>query len=64
MENEATSAGLRLRPRKTGGGWDWKHLREDEAHESLTGFWSLVEQLPVSRLSYRNADELTRYENH
>ncbi|KAJ6628218.1 hypothetical protein B0H10DRAFT_1778519, partial [Mycena sp. CBHHK59/15] len=60
MENEATSAGLRLQPRQTGGGWNWTHLREDEAHDSLTGFWSLFESLPVSRLSYRNAEEVTR----
>ncbi|KAJ7455894.1 hypothetical protein FB451DRAFT_640172 [Mycena latifolia] len=60
MENEATSAGLRLRSRETGGGWNWQVLRDDKPHDSMSPGWSLVEKLPITRLSYKNADELTR----
>ncbi|KAJ7140871.1 hypothetical protein C8R44DRAFT_603922, partial [Mycena epipterygia] len=52
MENEATSAGLRLRPRPTGGAWNLEDLREDEMHESLTGAWWALEHLPLTRLSF------------
>ncbi|KAF8160440.1 hypothetical protein K438DRAFT_1859750, partial [Mycena galopus ATCC 62051] len=60
MENEATSAGLRLRPRKTGGAWNWSDLRNDKAHESLSALWWPVELLPVTHLSFKNATDVTR----
>ncbi|KAJ7683886.1 hypothetical protein B0H17DRAFT_1073503, partial [Mycena rosella] len=59
MENEAASAGLRLRPRKTGGAWNWKDLRNDKAYESLTVLWRPVELLPVKRLSFKDATDVT-----
>ncbi|KAJ7686775.1 hypothetical protein B0H17DRAFT_939989, partial [Mycena rosella] len=59
MENEAASAGLRLRPRKTGGAWNWKDLRNDKTHESLTVLWRPVELLPVKRLSFKDAIDVT-----
>ncbi|KAJ7749715.1 hypothetical protein B0H16DRAFT_1319067 [Mycena metata] len=64
MENEATSAGLKLQPRPTGGGWNWDDLRDDTGHDSMSLLWSMVEQLPIARLSYKNADEVTRYVPH
>ncbi|KAJ6473496.1 hypothetical protein DFH09DRAFT_1266640, partial [Mycena vulgaris] len=60
MENEATSAGLRLRTRETGGAWNWKVLRDDKPHHSMTPGWSIVEAIPFKRLTYRNAGEATR----
>ncbi|KAJ6596221.1 hypothetical protein DFH09DRAFT_1024082, partial [Mycena vulgaris] len=60
MENEAASAGLRLRPRKTGGGWNWNDLRNDKTHESLNMFWRPIEVLPMTRLSFKDATDVTR----
>ncbi|KAJ7107085.1 hypothetical protein C8R44DRAFT_324052 [Mycena epipterygia] len=61
MENEATSAGLRLHPRTTGGAWNLEDLRKDDMHESLTGAWWALEHLPLSRLSFKTAQDVTRY---
>ncbi|KAJ7135227.1 hypothetical protein C8R43DRAFT_1089511 [Mycena crocata] len=61
MENEAMSAGLRLRPRKTGGAWNWNDLRNDKTHESLNAVWRPVEVLPIKRLSFKNATDVTSY---
>ncbi|KAJ7146823.1 hypothetical protein C8R44DRAFT_598936 [Mycena epipterygia] len=62
MENEATSAGLRLRPRTTGGAWNVEDLRtKDDVHESLTGAWRALEYLPLTRLSFNTAHAVTRY---
>ncbi|KAJ7146806.1 hypothetical protein C8R44DRAFT_583315, partial [Mycena epipterygia] len=53
MENEASSAGLRLRPRTTGGAWNLEDLRtKDDVHESLTGAWRVLEYLPLAHLSF------------
>ncbi|KAF7366783.1 WD40 repeat-like protein [Mycena sanguinolenta] len=61
MENEATSAGLRLKPRADGGRWKTSDLKQCSTHESLKGFfWRLVEHLPLKRLTYQNHEELTR----
>ncbi|KAJ7512833.1 hypothetical protein B0H11DRAFT_1698006 [Mycena galericulata] len=60
MENEATSAGLRLKPRASGGAWKMSELGQDDVHESLRGFWRLIEHFPVKRLSFKNPTELTR----
>ncbi|KAJ7104622.1 hypothetical protein C8R44DRAFT_858766 [Mycena epipterygia] len=59
MENEATSAGLRLDPRLEGGVWDIEDLREDPVHESLTGPWRALEHLPLTRLSFNTAQDVT-----
>ncbi|KAJ7453506.1 hypothetical protein FB451DRAFT_1050156 [Mycena latifolia] len=59
MENEATYAGLRLRTRETGGGWNWDILRNDKPSDSMSRAWSVFEKVPVKRLSYKNADEFT-----
>ncbi|KAJ7860188.1 hypothetical protein B0H13DRAFT_1639652, partial [Mycena leptocephala] len=61
MENEATSAGLRLRPRETGGAWNIEDLRRDAVNESLKGGWWALEYLPLTRLSFNTAQEVTRY---
>ncbi|KAJ7485650.1 hypothetical protein FB451DRAFT_1027683 [Mycena latifolia] len=61
MENEATLAGLRLRPRAAGNAWNMSDLRTDDVHESLKGFWKLVEHLPVRRLSYKDPEEIVKY---
>ncbi|KAJ6632380.1 hypothetical protein B0H10DRAFT_2159626 [Mycena sp. CBHHK59/15] len=65
METESTSAGLRLRPRKAKDAihWNWTQLRNEDAHESLSKFWWLIELLPIKRLSYRDADTTTRYDS-
>ncbi|KAJ7694671.1 hypothetical protein B0H17DRAFT_931628, partial [Mycena rosella] len=60
MENEATLAGLRLRPRTDGGAWNMMDLEKDHMHESLKGGWWLLEGLPWSHLSFKTAEELTR----
>ncbi|KAJ7146836.1 hypothetical protein C8R44DRAFT_600241, partial [Mycena epipterygia] len=61
MENEATTAGLRLRPRTTGGAWNVEDLRtKDDVHESLTGAWRTLEYLPLTRLSFNTAHTVTR----
>ncbi|KAJ6474565.1 hypothetical protein DFH09DRAFT_889375, partial [Mycena vulgaris] len=53
MENEATTAGLHLRPRHTGGAWDWDKLQREGPQESLTGpFWWFMETLPLTRPNY------------
>ncbi|KAJ6560510.1 hypothetical protein DFH09DRAFT_921570 [Mycena vulgaris] len=53
MENEATTAGLHLRPRDTGGAWDWDKLQREGPQESLTGpFWWFMETLPLTRPNY------------
>ncbi|KAJ7450782.1 hypothetical protein FB451DRAFT_1146090, partial [Mycena latifolia] len=59
MENEATSAGLRLRARPAGGAWNMADLQKDDLHESLTSGWKPLEYLPLTRLSYRTPDDLT-----
>ncbi|KAJ7488829.1 hypothetical protein FB451DRAFT_1024522, partial [Mycena latifolia] len=60
MENEATSAGLRLKPRPSGGSWQMSELLKDNRHESLRGFWRFMEHLPLKRLTYKKLDEVTR----
>jgi hypothetical protein len=61
MENEAESAGLRLRPRETGGAWNLEELKQLDLRESLKGFWwSMAEYLPLTHLSFKTADGLTR----
>ncbi|KAJ7430132.1 hypothetical protein B0H11DRAFT_2139665, partial [Mycena galericulata] len=51
MENEATAAGLRLRPRgETGGAWNLEDLQKHDA----------LECLPLTRLSFKTAKEVTR----
>jgi len=61
MENEAESAGLRLRPRETGGAWNLDELKQLGLHESLKGFWwSLAEYLPLKHLSFKTANAVTR----
>ncbi|KAJ6570950.1 hypothetical protein DFH09DRAFT_916844, partial [Mycena vulgaris] len=60
MENEATSAGLRLRPRAAGGRWNMSELHQDDVHESLQGFWQLIEHIPLKRLTYKDPDGVTR----
>jgi hypothetical protein len=61
MENEAASAGLRLKPRENGGRWKLEELREDHGHESLQGFWWwLMEHLPIKHLTYNDPHEATR----
>jgi hypothetical protein len=59
MENEATSAGLRLSRRESGGGWDWDILRADKPHNSMSRVWSIVEWIPFKRLTFKNAEEFT-----
>ncbi|KAJ7450761.1 hypothetical protein FB451DRAFT_973805, partial [Mycena latifolia] len=59
MENEAASAGLRLRARPAGGAWNMADLQKDDLHESLTNGWKPLEYLPLTRLSYRTPDDLT-----
>jgi hypothetical protein len=59
MENEATLAGLRLRPRTAGGVWNMADLQKDDLHESLTGTWPALEYLPLNRLSYSPDQNLT-----
>ncbi|KAJ7503219.1 hypothetical protein B0H11DRAFT_1853386, partial [Mycena galericulata] len=59
MENEATAAGLRLRARETGGAWNLDDLRKDHVHESLTTGWKALEYLPLERLSFKTAKEVT-----
>ncbi|KAJ7463743.1 hypothetical protein FB451DRAFT_459560 [Mycena latifolia] len=60
MENEATSAGLRLKPRPSGGSWQMSELLKDNRHESLRGFWRFMEHLPLKRLTCKKLDEVTR----
>ncbi|KAJ7626554.1 hypothetical protein DFH06DRAFT_1007420, partial [Mycena polygramma] len=60
MENEATSAGLRLKPQTDGGAWKMSELTEANLHESLKGPWWLGECIPVRHLSYRSPEKLTR----
>ncbi|KAJ7458633.1 hypothetical protein B0H11DRAFT_1737709, partial [Mycena galericulata] len=61
MENEATAAGLRLRPRgETGGAWNLEDLQKHDVHESLTTGWKALECLPLTRLSFKTAKEVTR----
>ncbi|KAJ7641243.1 hypothetical protein FB45DRAFT_354053 [Roridomyces roridus] len=60
MENEASAAGLRLRPRKSGGAWNWNDLRNDKTYESLTPAWWPLEFFSISRRSFKNAQDLTR----
>ncbi|KAJ7785330.1 hypothetical protein DFH07DRAFT_907963, partial [Mycena maculata] len=57
MENEATAAGLRLKPRDGGGVWKVEDLRKDDVHESLTDSWKPLEYLPLTHLSFRTPDE-------
>ncbi|KAJ6526277.1 hypothetical protein DFH09DRAFT_995913 [Mycena vulgaris] len=60
MENEAASAGLRLRPRATSGGaWNMADLQKDDLHQSLAGIWWALEYCPLTRLSYKMAEDLT-----
>ncbi|KAJ7634991.1 hypothetical protein FB45DRAFT_977865 [Roridomyces roridus] len=59
MENEAISAGLRLRPRVAGGAWNMEHLQDDYLHESLTWVWKPLEYLPLTHLSFETADKST-----
>jgi len=62
MENEAELAGLRLRPRETGGAWNLEELKRANLRESLKGFWwSLLEYCPVTHLSFETADGVTRW---
>ncbi|KAJ6564867.1 hypothetical protein DFH09DRAFT_894391, partial [Mycena vulgaris] len=66
MENEATSAGLYLEPRDTGG-WNWDALKSDRPNESLTGlFWWFLEKLPLTRSTYnvRKPEETTCWPPH
>ncbi|KAJ6528316.1 hypothetical protein DFH09DRAFT_935278, partial [Mycena vulgaris] len=59
MENEATTAGLHLRPRHTGGAWDWDKLQREGPQESLTGpFWWFMETLPLTRPNYNTRPHL------
>ena len=62
MENEAESAGLRLRPRReTGGGWNLDELKQSRLYESVKGlWWPLAEYLPLKRLSFKTPNEVTR----
>jgi len=61
MENEAELAGLRLRPRETGGAWNLDELKHLGLHESLKGFlWSAAECLPLKHLSFKTANAVTR----
>ncbi|KAJ7430246.1 hypothetical protein B0H11DRAFT_1764998, partial [Mycena galericulata] len=56
MENEATSAGLHLQPRKEV--WKWDAIKQDEPIESLKGpFWWFLEKIRLSRSTY-NVDKL------
>ncbi|KAJ7499779.1 hypothetical protein FB451DRAFT_1358840 [Mycena latifolia] len=59
MENEASSAGLRLRPQPTGGAWNMGDLKKDDVHESLTSVWQPLEYLPLSRLSFKTPQDVT-----
>jgi len=62
MENEAELAGLRLRPRETGGAWNLEELKKADLRESLKGFgWRLLEYCPVTHLSFETADGVTRW---
>ena len=61
MENEAESAGLRLRPQETGGAWNLEELQNVKLDEALMGFWwSLLEWCPVKHLSFKTPDEVTK----
>ncbi|KAJ7097706.1 hypothetical protein C8R44DRAFT_859850 [Mycena epipterygia] len=60
MENEATLAGLRLLPRKSGGAWETRDLRKKDIHKSLKGVWWPLEYLPLSRLSFKTPHKVTR----
>ncbi|KAJ7847939.1 hypothetical protein B0H14DRAFT_2307890, partial [Mycena olivaceomarginata] len=56
MENEATSAGLHLRPRVEV--WKWEEIKRDKPIESLKGlFWWFLESIPLPRSTY-NVDKL------
>ncbi|KAJ6570952.1 hypothetical protein DFH09DRAFT_916783, partial [Mycena vulgaris] len=61
MENEAKSAGLRLKPRpQTGDSWNISELEKGAVHESLKGFWRFMELWPLKRLTYKDDKAVTR----
>ncbi|KAJ7079040.1 hypothetical protein C8R43DRAFT_910220 [Mycena crocata] len=59
MENEATTAGLRLGPPKPGGEWETTDLTQNDMHESLRCFWKLPEYLPLKHSSYKPGQKAT-----
>ncbi|KAJ7499769.1 hypothetical protein FB451DRAFT_1118880, partial [Mycena latifolia] len=59
MENEASSAGLRLDRQPTGGAWNMADLKKDDMHESLTTAWQPLEYLPLSWVSFKTSKEVT-----
>ncbi|KAK7060117.1 hypothetical protein VNI00_000881 [Paramarasmius palmivorus] len=57
MATEASKAGLILTPFAL----NWDEVRKtDKINKSLTGFWYLLEILPIKRLTYRDKDQMTR----
>ena len=56
MSYEATSAGLLMNPFQD----TWNLTKFAAVKQSLKGFWRVFEFLPVRRLSYQDADSLTR----
>ncbi|ESK80798.1 WD 40 repeat-like protein, partial [Moniliophthora roreri MCA 2997] len=57
MITEASKAGLLLTPFS----WKWDEVRTAKAfNESLTGFWRVLEILPIKRSLYEVQDETTR----
>jgi hypothetical protein len=53
MGNEATMAGLELKPSRAV--WDWTALESDEPTKSLNYKWWLLELLPIKHLTYKDA---------
>jgi hypothetical protein len=60
METEARNAGLRLKPRASGGEWAWQNLKDEMPKKSLERLWWVLEWLPFKRLSYPGLVGTTR----
>jgi hypothetical protein len=60
MENEAITAGLRLKPRPYKDGWDIHKIQNDEIERSLVGGWWILEYMPFTRLTYHDFESTTR----
>jgi hypothetical protein len=60
MENEAITAGLRLKPRPFEDGWNIDKIQKDKITESLFGCWWILEIFPIKRLTYHDSESTTR----
>jgi hypothetical protein len=61
MGNEATLAGLKLRPSRVE--WKWEELENTKPTESLNPVWYFFEILPFKKLSYGGAKKYNWYES-